>query len=196
MENLEQIRFDGCGSLDNLEICHETEDENFKRLFFRIPSLFLGASVANPQCRLKSIEIDAGDSRRASSLLTSVQSALSVGYSKLEMFSLKFDGSYHSEDGFHLLSDIKQLVNTQPHLYTVNVSFPEKLPSIGDDVETVEGYTEFIMVIEKYMQRPHFECLILRDLLTFERAKQIIHTFLSLPLSSDTKLLDIPVFIG
>ena len=41
------------------------------------------------------------------------------------------------------------------------------------------------------MQRPHFECLTLRNLLTIETAQQIIHAFLSLTLSSDLQLLDV-----
>ena len=215
MANLEGVRFDGRGLLDSLEnFHHETQHKRFKRLFLCIPRMFLGAAIANPRCNLKSIEIDADDSQRASSLLAGVQSALSVGYSKVDLFSLKFHHIYTR--GYHpdldsseefgdeanpnhnltylLLSDIKQLVDAQLQLRSIDICFPDKTPSTGDpeDVDhSSEGYTKFITAIRKYVQRPNFECLTLRNLLTIEMAQQIIHTFLSLPLSSDLQLLDI-----
>lgn len=203
MANLEGVRFDGRGPLANLEKFHrETQHERFKRLFICIPKLFLGAAIANPQCNLRSIEIDAGDSQRAAGLLANVQAVLSVGYSKVEEFSVKFHhvysrGSYPDHSlTFCVLSDTTQLVNAQSHLRSVSVSFPEKIPSSGGDIELQrlqERYIEFITTIEKYVQRPHFECLILRNVLTFETMQQIIRTFLSLPSSEspNTQLLDI-----
>ena len=201
MANLEVVRFDGRGHLGSLEKFHrETQHERFKRLFLCIPRMFLGAAIANPQCNLNTIEIDAGDSQRASGLLASVQSALSVGYKKVEVFSLKFHNVYtrgsHPDHSltFHLLSDIKKLVDAQPQLRSVDVSFPEAIPSTGEDVVirlSMESYTEFITTIEKYVQCPNFEYLTLRNLLTFETAQQIIRTFLSLPLPSDSQLLDV-----
>ena len=201
MANLEVVRFDGRGPLVSLEKFHrETQHERFKRLFLCIPKLFLGAAVANPQCNLKSIEIDAGDSQRASGLLASVQSVLSVGYSKVEAFSVKFHHVYsrgsHPDHGltFHVLSDTAQLVSSQPQLRSIGVSFPEMIPSTGEDIEirlSQERFAEFIATIEKYVQCPHFECLTLRNILTFETAQQIIRTFLSLPSSPNVQLLDI-----
>ncbi len=201
MANLEGIRFDGRGPLANLEkFHHETQHERFKRLFICIPKLFLGAAIANPQCNLRSIEIDAGDSQRAAGLLANVQSVLSVGYSKVEEFSVKFHhvysrGNYPDHSlTFCVLSDTTQLINAQPHLRSVDVSFPEKIPSSGGDIElqlSQERYIEFITTIEKYVQRPHFECLILRNVLTFESTQQIVRIFLSLPSSPNIQLLDI-----
>ena len=212
MANLEVVRLDGRGPLNSLEEFHrETQHERFKRLFLCIPKMFLGAAIANPRCNLKSIEIDADDSQRASSLLVGVQSALSIGYTKVELFSLKFHhvytrGNHPDLDSweakanpdhcltYHLLSDIKQLVDAQLQLRSIEVSLPKKIPSTGEDMDiqlSSEGYTKFIIAIRKYVQRPNFECLILRNLLTIETAQQIIHTFLSLPLSSDPQLLDI-----
>lgn len=195
MENLEQIRYGGRGSLDDLEdVYHETEDESFKRLFCSVPSLFLDAAISNPFCKLKSIEIDAGDSKRASSLLASIQSTLSVGYSKLEVLSLKFDRyEYCSDDSHtvHLLSESVQLTNAQPYLRSIDISIPGNFSSTGRDLERVEKYTEFIAAIKTYVHSQHFECLTLRNLLMIERAQQIVRTFLSLPLSSHQQLLDI-----
>ena len=83
MASLEEVRFDGHGSLPNLEKSHgETRHEHFVKFFTSIPELFFGAAIANPQCNLKSIEIDAGDSQRASGLLAGVELAVSVGYKK------------------------------------------------------------------------------------------------------------------
>ena len=203
MANLEGVRFDGRGPLAKLEKFHrETQHERFKRLFICIPKLFLGAAIANPQCNLRSIDIDAGDSQRAAGLLANVQAVLSVGYSKVEEFSVKFHhvysrGSYPDHSlTFYVLSDTTQLVNAQSHLRSVSVSFPEKIPSREGDIELQrlqERYIEFITTIEKYVQRPHFECLILRNVLTFEATQQIVRTFLSLPSSEspNTQLLDI-----
>ena len=203
MANLEGVRFDGRGPLAKLEKFHrETQHERFKRLFICIPKLFLGAAIANPQCNLRSIEIDAGDSQRAAGLLANVQSVLSVGYSKVDEFSVKFHhvysrGSYPDHSlTFCVLSDTTQLVNAQLHLRSVCVSFPEKIPSSGGDIElqlSQERYIEFITTIEKYVQRPHFKCLILRNVLTFETTQQIVRIFLSLPSSEspNTQLLDI-----
>ena len=201
MENLEQIRFDGCGSLDDFEDIypHETEDERFKRLFCSIPSLFLDAAICNPHCKLKSIEIDADDGKRASSLLASIQSTLSMGYTKLEGLSLKFDsGTYLGYEYFsadtlttHLLSDITQLINVQSYLHTIDFSIPKKFLPLKMTKTTVDRYTEFIAAIEKYAYGPHFKCLRLRNILTLEKAQQIIHTFLSLPPSFHQQLLDV-----
>ena len=144
MANLEVIRFDGHGLLDSLEnFHHETQHEYVKRLFLCILRLFLSAAIANPRCNLKSIKIDADDRQRASSLLVGVQSALSVGYSKVELFSLKFHHiytrGYHpdldtissEESGdeanpddnltYHLLSDIKQQVDAQLQLRSIDI---------------------------------------------------------------------------
>ena len=203
MANLEVVRFDGRGPLAHLEKFHrETQHERFKRLFLCIPKLFLGAAIANPQCSLRSIEVDAGDSQRAAGLLASIQSVLSAGYSKVEDFSVKFHhvysrGNHQYPDHsltFCVLSDTTQLINAQLQLRSVDVSFPEKIPSTGDNVElrlSQERYTEFVTTIEKYMQRLHFECLTLRNVLTFETTQQIIRIFLSLPLSPNIQLLDI-----
>ena len=201
MANLEVVRFDGRGPLASLEkFHHETQHERFKRLFLCIPKLFLGAAVANPQCNLRSIEIDAGDSQRAAGLLASVQTVLSVGYSKVEVLSVKFHHVYsrgnHPDHSltFRVLSDTAQLIDAQLQLRSVDVSIPEKIPSTGENIEirlSQERYTEFITTIEKYMQRPHFECLTLRNVLTFETAQQIIRIFLSLPSPPNVQLFDI-----
>lgn len=106
-------------------------------------------------------------------------------------------GSYPDHSlTFCVLSDTTQLVNAQSHLRSVSISFPEKIPSSGGDIElqlSQERYIEFITTIEKYVQRPHFKCLILRNVLTFETMQQIVRIFLSLPSSEspNTQLLDI-----
>lgn len=202
MADLEKVRLDGRGKLPSLEKSHrETQHERFDKIFLSIPRLFLGAAIANPRCQLKSIEIDAGDTQRAAGLLSGVQSAISTEYTKVEMFSLKFNNIYcrRSEPDnsltFHLLSKIKLFIDTQPLLRAVTINFPEKLLPMREHLENLirllmEQYTEFITTIDKYIQRPHFESLILNNVLTFQTAQQIIHNFLSHS-ASHPQLLDI-----
>ena len=95
-----------------------------------------------------------------------------------------------------MLSKIGVFADTQPHLRSLAISFPESILPIRGRLENLvqlfmKRYTDFVSTIEKFIQCPHFEVLTLRNVLTIQTAQQIIRTFLSIPITSNPQLLDI-----